>query len=392
MDFSWSQEEQEFRQEIRDFLKSELPPGWNDTLVLDHEDDEYIRLAKDFTGKLGAKGWFTAHWPKEYGGLDWPFWQHFIMNEEMSIADAPIIGGNGPKFLGPTIIHYGTDEQKAQFLPGIAKGETLWVQGYSEPNSGSDLASLQTRAVEDGDDWVINGQKIWSSYGHYADWCFMLARTDPDAPKHRGISYFLIDMKTPGVTVRPLINIAGTKGFNEIFFENVRVPKDALLGEKDRGWYMATTTLSYERTAIEAPARAQRILNDLVRYAKLTKKNGHTLADDSNVRQRLAQMAIEIDVARCLSYRVATTQSREDIPGPEAPANKVFCSELIQRLAQVGMQMMGLYGQLEFNTRWAPLKGKIERLYLTSVSGTIAGGTSEIQRNIIAERGLGLPR
>jgi alkylation response protein AidB-like acyl-CoA dehydrogenase len=220
----------------------------------------------------------------------------------------------------------------------------------------------------------------------------MLARTDPDAPKHKGISYFLVDMNTPGISVRPLINIAGTKGFNELFFENVRVPKDALLGEKNRGWYMATTTLSYERTAIEAPSRAQRILNDLVRYAKLTKKNGHTLAEDPTIRQRLAQLAIEVDVARCLSYRVATTQSQEKIPGPESPANKVFCSEMIQRIAQVGMQMLGLYGQLEFNTKWAPLKGKIERLYLTSVSGTIAGGTSEIQRNIIAERGLGLPR
>jgi alkylation response protein AidB-like acyl-CoA dehydrogenase len=220
----------------------------------------------------------------------------------------------------------------------------------------------------------------------------MLARTDPEAPKHRGLSYFLVDMKTPGITVRPLINIAGTKGFNELFFENVRVPKDALLGEKNRGWYMATTTLSYERTAIEAPARAQRILNDLVRYAKLTKKNGRTLAEDPPVRQRLARLATEIDVARCLSYRVATTQSRGEIPGPESPANKVFTSEMIQRLAQVGMQMLGLYGQLEFHTKWAPLKGKIERLYLTSVSGTIAGGTSEIQRNIIAERGLGLPR
>ncbi len=392
MDFSWSAEEEAFREEIRDFLKAELPAGWNDTLVLDKEDDAYIQIAKEFTQKLGAKGWFTAHWPEEYGGLNWPFWQHFIMNEEMSTADVLIIGGNGPKFLGPTIIHYGSDEQKERFLPGIAKGEELWVQGYSEPNSGSDLASLQTRAEEDGDEWIINGQKIWSSYGHYADWCFMLARTDPDAPKHRGISYFLLDMKTPGVTVRPLINIAGTKGFNEIFFENVRVPKDALLGEKNRGWYMATTTLSYERTAIEAPARAQRILNDLVRYAKLTKRNGQTLAEEPSVRQRLAQLAIEIDVARCLSYRVATSQAREDIPGPEAPANKVFTSEMIQRIAQVGMQMMGLYGQLEFNTKWAPLKGKIERLYLTSVSGTIAGGTSEIQRNIIAERGLGLPR
>lgn len=392
MDFSWSREEEEFRQDIRDFLKAELPQGWNDTLVLDKESAEYIELAKGFTHKVGAKGWLAAHWPQEYGGLGWSFWQYFIMNEEMAISDAPLIGLNGPKFLGPTIIHYGTEEQKKHHLPGIAKGETLWVQGYSEPNSGSDLASLQTRAVEDGDEWVINGQKIWSSYGHYSDWCFMLARTDPDAPKHRGISYFLVDMKTPGITVKPLINMAGTKGFNELFFESVRVPKDALLGEKNRGWYMATTTLSYERTAIEAPARAQRILNDLVRYAKFTKKNGKTLAEDPVVRQRLAQLAIEVDVAWCLSYRVATTQSQNQIPGPEAPANKVFTSEMIQRLAQTGMQMMGLYGQLEFSTQWAPLKGKIERLYLTSVSGTIAGGTSEIQRNIIAERGLGLPR
>jgi alkylation response protein AidB-like acyl-CoA dehydrogenase len=392
MDFSWSSEEEAFRQGIRDFLQAELPAGWNDTLVLDKESEEYINVAKTFTRQLGAKGWYTAHWPTEYGGLGWSFWQYFIMNEEMAMADAPLIGLNGPKFLGPTIIHYGTDEQKRKHLPGIAKGETLWVQGYSEPNSGSDLASLQTRAVEDGDEWVINGQKIWSSYGHYSDWCFMLARTDPDAPKHKGISYFLVDMKTPGITVKPLINIAGTKGFNELFFENVRVPKDALLGEKNQGWYMATTTLSYERTAIEAPSRAQRILNDLVRYAKLTKKNGRILAQDANVRQRLAQLAIEVDVARCLSYRVATSQARGDIPGPESPANKVFCSEMLQRIAQLGTQMMGLYSQLEFHTKWAPLTLKIPRLYLTSVSGTIAGGTSEIQRNIIAERGLGLPR
>jgi alkylation response protein AidB-like acyl-CoA dehydrogenase len=242
MDFSWSREEEDFRQEIRDFLKQEMPAGWNDTLVLDKESDDYIQLAKNFTHKVGAKGWLAAHWPMEYGGLGWSFWQYFIMNEEMASIDAPLIGLNGPKFLGPTIIHYGTEEQKRQHLPGIARGEVLWVQGYSEPNSGSDLGSLQTRAVEDGDDWVINGQ------------CFMLARTDPEAPKHRGISYFLVDMQTPGITVKPLINMAGSKGFNELFFENVRVPKSALLGEKNRGWYMATTTLSYERTAIEAPA------------------------------------------------------------------------------------------------------------------------------------------
>ncbi|GIX46143.1 MAG: acyl-CoA dehydrogenase [Candidatus Tectimicrobiota bacterium] len=392
MDFSWSPEEEAFRQEIRDFLQAELPKGWNETLVLDKESDEYIQVAREFTRKVGAKGWLAAHWPPEYGGLGWSFWQYFILQEELAIADAPIIGSNGPKFLGPTIIRYGTEEQKRRHLPGIAKGEVLWAQGYSEPNAGSDLASLQTRAVQDGDEWVINGQKIWSSYAHYADWCFLLARTDPNAPKHKGISYFLVDMKTPGITVKPLINMAGTKGFNEIFFENVRVPKDALLGEKNQGWYIATTTLSYERTAIEAPAQAQRILNDLIRYAKLTKRHGRTLAEDPLVRQRLAQIAVEIDVARCLAYRVASTQARGEIPGPESPANKLFTSELMQRLAQVGMQLLGLYGQLEFNSRWAPLKGKIERLYLTAVSRTIAAGTSEIQRNIIAERGLGLPR
>jgi len=217
MDFSWSREEDEFRQDIRDFLKSEIPQKWNNTLVLDKESEDYIQLAKDFTRKVGAKGWLAAHWPAEYGGLGWSFWQYFILNEEMASADAPLIGLNGPKFLGPTIIHYGSEEHKRQHLPGIAKGEVLWVQGYSEPNSGSDLGSLQTRAVEDGDEWVITGQKIWSSYGHYSDWCFMLARTDPAAPKHRGISYFLVDMHTPGISVRPLINMAGTKGLTSCF-------------------------------------------------------------------------------------------------------------------------------------------------------------------------------
>jgi alkylation response protein AidB-like acyl-CoA dehydrogenase len=354
MDFSWSARE-EFRQEIA-ISETELPQGWNDTLVLDKES-ESIELAK---GRLQGRysSWLAAHL-QEYGAGAGSFWQYHQVNEEMVTSDALLIGADGSQIpRAPMITSFRTEAQKKRHLPGIAKGETLWVQGYSEPNSGSDLASLQTRAVEDGDEWVLNGQKIWSSYGHYSDWCFMLARTDPDAPKHRGISYFLVDMKTPGLTVKPLINMAGTKGFNELFFENVRVPKDALLGEKNRGWYMATTTLSYERTAIEAPARAQRILNDLVRYARLTKKNGTPLSADPVVRQRLAQLAIEVDVAWCLSYRVATTQSRNQIPGPESPANKVFTSEMIQRLAQTGMQMLGLYGQLEFSTKWAPLRAK----------------------------------
>src|SRR5436305_2755649 len=268
MDFSWSRDEDEFRQEIRDFLKAELPQGWNDTLVLDKESDEFIELAKGFTQKVGTKGWLAAHWPQEYGGLGWSFWQYFIMNEEMVTSDAPLIGMNGPKFLGPTIIHYGTEEQKKRHLSGIAKGETLWVQGYSEPNSGSDLASLQTRAVEDGDEWVINGQKIWSSYGHYSDWCFMLARTDPDAPKHRGISYFLVDMKTPGITLQPLVNMLDDYSFNQVYFDNVRVPKENLVGEEHRGWYIGATTLDFERSSIAASTSMALIVRDLATWVR----------------------------------------------------------------------------------------------------------------------------
>jgi len=381
MDFAWSAEEETFRGEIREFLQAELPEGWGIAQFWDPDDDAQFAFAHAFTKTLGKKNWLAVSWPQEYGGLDWPFWKQFILNEELANCDAPVVGRNATRFLGPTIMRYGTEEQKKQHLAGILSGETVWCQGYSEPNAGSDLGSLQTRAVQDGDEFIVNGQKIWTSMAHHSQWIFMLARTDPEAPKHRGISYFLVDMQTPGITVKPLIDMSNGHHFNEVYFENVRVPRSGLLGELNRGWYMATTTLSYERTAIEVPARAQRILNDLVRYARLTKRNGKPLSADPVVRQRLAQLAIEVDVAWCLSYRVATTQSRNQIPGPESPANKVFTSEMIQRLAQTGMQMLGLYGQLEFSTKWAPLKGKIERLYLTSVAGTIAGGTSEIQRN-----------
>jgi alkylation response protein AidB-like acyl-CoA dehydrogenase len=324
--------------------------------------------------------------------LEWPFWQQFIFHEELAHFDAPIVGRNATRFLGPTIFRYGTEEQICQHIPGILSGETVWCQGYSEPNAGSDLASLQTRAVQDGDEFVINGQKIWTSMAQHSDWIFMLARTDADAPKHKGISYFLVDMQTPGITVRPLIDMSNGHHFNEVYFENVRVPRAGLLGELNRGWYMATTTLSFERSGIEGPAAAGRYVRRLVQYAKEAKRNGMPLAADALVRQRLGQLATEVEVARALAWRIASVQFKGDVPGPEAPAPKVFGSELFQRIAQEGMRLLNLYGQLEPGSKWAPLAGAIERLYLVSVSRTIAAGTSEIQRNIIAERGLGLPR
>ena len=392
MNFSWSTEEDAFRQEIRDFLHTELPEGWGVTQFWDPDDDAQFAFAHEFTQKLGARNWLAVSWPKEYGGLEWPFWQQFIFNEELANYSAPVVGRNATQFLGPTLFRYGTEEQIEQHVPGILNGKTIWAQGYSEPNAGSDLASLQTRAVQDGDEFVINGQKIWTSMAHHSDWIFMLARTDPEAPKHRGISYFLADMKTPGITIKPLIDMSGGHHFNEVYFDNVRVPRSGLLGELDRGWYQATTTLSFERSGIGRPAMASRYVQLLTQFAKETKRNGKPLSEDPVIRQRLAQLATEAEVSRSLAWRIASVQTKGEVPGAEAPALKVFASELMQRVAQSGMQLLQLYGQLLPGSKWAPLAGAINRLYITSVSNTIAAGTSEIQRNIIAERGLGLPR
>jgi alkylation response protein AidB-like acyl-CoA dehydrogenase len=319
-------------------------------------------------------------------------WEQVVFNEEMSYHRAPVINTPAVGYLGPTIMLYGSDEQKKQHLDGITSGQVIWCQGYSEPGSGSDLASLQTRALQDGDDFVINGQKIWTSQAHYADWMFLLARTDPDAPKHKGISYFLLDMKSPGISVQPLINMADGKGFNEVFFENVRVPRSGLLGELNRGWYMATTTLDFERSSVSASAGMRRSLEELTAYCAETRSNGAQLIDKPAVRNKLADLWVDVNIIRLLSYRVVTMQARGIVPNHEASIVKVFNSELNQRIGRAGLQLLGLHGQLGPESPYARLHGRFEKLYLTSVGSTIAAGTSEIQRNIIASRGLGLPR
>ena len=389
MDFRLPPEVETFRQEVRDFIKEELPTSYRGNELHDAEEDEEI--AKEFRKKLSGKGWLTLAWPEEYGGLGADHLQQLVFNEEMFYRGAPT-GDQGVTMLGPTLMIHGSQELKERFLPPISHADMGWSQGYSEPESGSDLASLQTSAVEDGDDFVINGSKIWNSGGHRADWIFFLARTDQDAPKHKGISFLLADLRSPGVTVRPIINMAGAHVFNQIFFDNVRVPKHQLVGELNRGWYVAMTLLDFERSGVARAARARRNLEDLVQFARETKVNGKTLSENPLVRHRLADMAIEVQVSHMVSYNVAWMQSQGIVPNKEASLGKLFGSEMTKRLFATGLQMMGLYGQLEKGEEWAPLKGRFERGWLLSFSYSIGGGTSEIQRNIIATRGLGLPR
>ena len=388
MDFRDSPEDAAFRQEVRDFLAQELTPDLRqpDESILgvgtgeDPKDKEWLKT-------LAKRGWVAPAWPKEYGGAGLSTMQQFVYNEEMARARAP-----RPNFLaiglaGPSIIVHGTEEQKEEHLSGILSGETYWCQGFSEPGSGSDLASLQTRAVEDGDDYVINGSKIWTSGAHRADRMMLLARTDPDAPRHKGISCFIIDMHAPGVSVQPLTNMAEMHSFNEVFFDNVRVPKKDLLGELNRGWYVALTTLAFERSSIVNAVSLQQLLEEIVEATRPLWIGDHAL-----VRRELADRAIETHVAIMLSYRVASIQAKGLIPDQEASITKLYCSELGQRIARTATNLAGLYGQLGPDSPYAPLEGRIERMYRTQVGSTLAGGTSEIQRGIIAQRGLGLPK
>lgn len=389
MDFSFTEGEESFRAEIRAFLKKEV----TEEFLRDLEDRGEVDFSREFTKKLADRGWLAMAWPKEYGGGGATMMEQLIFSEEIGYHQAPTgAHRQGINLIGPCLIVHGTEEQKKRHLKAITSGEVVWCQGFSEPNAGSDLASLQCRAVEDGDDYMINGQKVWTTNAHRADWCHVLTRTDPDAPRHRGISYFLVDMKSPGITVRPLINMLAAHDFNEVFFDDVRVPKENMIGEKNQGWYVSQTTLSFERSGIAIPASGKRMLEQLVKYANETRRNGDIIAHDPVVRHKLSEMAVELEVNRMIAYRVAWMQNKGLIPMMEASMSKLFGTELMVRLANVGMQVLGLYGPLERGAKWAPLRGRIERIYLYSLGSTIAMGTSEIMRNIMAIRGLQLPR
>jgi alkylation response protein AidB-like acyl-CoA dehydrogenase len=394
MNFRDTAEETAFRAEVRAFIAEQLPssfgaraPEWGMFNTSRGANAVPPEDARAWRKRLAARGWIAPAWPKEYGGAGMTVVEQAIFNEEMAEARAPGAGGIAVGWAGPTIMTHGSEEQKRRFLPGILSGEETWCQGFSEPGAGSDLASLQTRAVRDGDDYVVNGQKIWTSGAHASQYMILLARTDPDAPKHRGISYFILDMKSPGIQIQPLINILGDHSFNQVFFESVRVPRGNIIGEENRGWYVGATTLDFERSSIASSVQMGHVVRDLIAFARAW----GTI--DVASRLDLAERAVEAQVARLLSYQVISMQRRGQIPNKEASIAKLYTSELDQRMAATGMRLLGLYGQsIDRQDSRAPLAGRLPRAYLAVTTSTVGGGTSEIQRNIIATRGLGLPR
>ncbi|MBI4306695.1 MAG: acyl-CoA dehydrogenase family protein [Chloroflexi bacterium] len=391
MRFEFTLAEEAFRSQLLTWIGATLPPDYDS--AADDSDDAQWKLTLRLRRELAGRGWLTLAWPKEYGGMGASPMTQLIFNEEMAFQRVPGRDAFGARMLAPTLMVHGTEEQRRRFLPSVARGEVQWCQGYSEPNSGSDLASLQTRAVDDGAEFVVNGTKIWTSLAHRADWIFLLARTDPEASKHKGISFLLCDMKTPGITVRPIINMAGEHHFNQITFEDVRVPKDQLVGGINQGWYVATTLLDFERSGIDYVTAARRVIADLAEYARSEPgSNGQRLADDGEFRARFALLAAEAEAARLLAYEVAWLQGQETLPTREASMSKVMGTRLMNKVTDFGLELLGAYGQLDRGSDAAKLRGRILRSRFECIAWTIFAGTNEIQKNIIAIRGLGLPR
>ena len=391
MDFRFSDEDVAFGREVAEFVDRELPWDWR-TYHIEPEEPEDRLLMRRFQKKLAERGWLTLGWPEECGGQGASHIRQMVFNEETAYRGVPAVEG----LVAPILMTYGTDYQKEYFLPRIARAEITWCQGYSEPDSGSDLASLQTRAVKDGDDFVVTGSKIWNGAHAGAEWMFMLVRTDLDAPKHRGISFLLMEMDLPGISIKSVPMMWGAHRAL-VTFDRVRVPKRNLVGELNRGWYLGAESLDIERSGIGVPARGRRLLDELVKFCKDTVRNGRPLAEDPVIRSRLANMAVELETSRLVCYNVGWMQSRGVTPNKEASIAKLFGSEVTVRLLGLAMQLLGLYGQLEPDSKWAPLQGRVENGYMRLAfgpigAGTVGAGTSEIQRNIIATRGLGLPR
>lgn len=397
MDFEFTEEEKLFREEVEDFVKRELPPDWDDKVVgwpgaygtspFSHE--ALSEFCNQFNRKMGEKGWLTLPWPKEYGGMN-SMIKQAIVDEVTSYYRVPY-GGVATYIAGPTIILVGNEEMKRGWLPRIARGEVSFWLGYSEPNAGSDLGSLQTSAVDMGDHFIVNGQKTWSSVAHLTDYAWLLARTDPEASKHEGATLMIVDNKCPGITINPIINICGHHSFNEVFFDDVKVPKKNVVGEINRGFYNVMVALQYERIVVGVGG-FRRFLEALIEYVQETKYNGEALAKDPLIRNKVASLAIEVEALHGFYWRTAWQLDKGRIPELEASVLKLFASELGRTLANTAMEILGPYGQLEKGSKWAPLKGWVSLGYLDSISGPIGAGTSEIQRTIIATRGLGLPR
>jgi alkylation response protein AidB-like acyl-CoA dehydrogenase len=395
LDFTLTSDQQAFRERVRAWLATNIPREWKTLGSSEVPRPEAYVFLRKWQRTLFEAGYIGLTWPKESGGQGLTFVEELILHEEMAVAKAPpILNILGVGMAGPTINAYGTEEQKKRYPPKILSCEEIWCQGYSEPNSGSDLASLQTRAVKDGEHWVINGQKVWTSLAHVADWMMLLARTDPAAPKHKGITYFLLDMKSPGVTVKPLRQITGDPEFNEVFFDNVRVHESHVLGGVNNGWAVGLATLMFERLALGfgLQVRLRISVDQLIDLARRMEKQGRSLTKDPVMRQKLAQLWIDTESLKYTGARAITKLLRGELPGPEASAGKMVWVETHQRLQELAMEIEGPYSQLARGSDLAIDGGVWQYSFLRSRANSIEGGTTEIQKNIIGERVLGLPK
>jgi alkylation response protein AidB-like acyl-CoA dehydrogenase len=393
MDLSYTPEQEAFRRQARAWIKANVPKKEKDTQPLEVGDPKRLQVMKDWQRQLYEAGYVAMGWPREYGGRAADVVEQTIVNEELLLARAPgLIGMMGILMVGPTLIQHGTEEQRRRYLPKILSAEEIWCQGYSEPGSGSDLASLKTRAELVGDEFIVNGQKVWTSNAQHADWMFCLVRTDPDAPKHKGISYILIDMKLPGITVRPLIQMTGDAGFNEVFFDNLRVPRRNLVGELNMGWLVANSTLAHERNMLGSTTRTQQMFNGLLRLAQSRERRGRPAAEDPIVRQRLADLMIRVEAMKYHAFRQLTDNIKGRPAGIGASVNKLVSTELNQDIGAAAMEIMGSYGTLARRSRHVVDRGTWPVEFMFALGLVIGGGTSQIQKNIISERGLGMPR
>lgn len=388
MEFRFTQEQEKFRQEVRSFLEGEIARG-----LFKPSCDAWIQgFSPEFTKKVAAKGWIGLNWPKEYGGQGRSNIDRFILTEEMLRYGAPAaLHWFADRQIGRAIIHFGSEEQKREFLPKILRGEAYVGLGMSEPEAGSDLGSLQTRAVEDGDAYIINGQKMWTSCARYMNYIYLVARTDPDVPKHRGISEFIIRADLPGISIRPTIDITGTEAWGEVFYDNVRVPKSSLIGQKNRGFYQIVQQLDYERSGLERLMGNYPLFDAILKFCKETKRNGQPISRDPLIRDSLARLRVEFEVGRLLIYRVALVMDEGRAPNIEAAMSKAYCTSFEQHLADLSTKILGLYGQLTGESELAPIAGLAPHSFLGSMGYSLQAGTSEVLRNIVATRGLGLP-
>jgi len=399
MDFKLDGGSVKLREEISRFAQEELPVGWVPPTLADGGESGDFEFDMAMAKKLANRGWLVMSWPKEYGGQGASVMEQTVFDLEIAYRGIPgaMMGTSGVQWVGPSLMLFGSSAQKEKYLPLIAAGEKdgVWCTGYSEPNAGSDFANIQTRATRDGDDYIINGQKIWTSCAHRARWCWLAAKTDLNASKkHRGISLFIVDMRSPGITVNPIYTYYGGHHFNEVFLDNVRVPAENLVGEENKGWYQLMQALAFERRMV-APmtyGNCKRLMEELVKYIRETKNKGFHLADNQVIRSKLADIAIDLDVLRLVAFQISWRIAQGEIPTYESSRNKLIGDKVVSRMAITGAEILGAYSQVARDSRWARLHGLVQGAYLAFPGHLIGGGTAEIEKSIIAQFKLGLPK